>query len=82
MPAAAAHQVDQEPPIPSERARPKPPRHDDSARREGPEGPDRRDDFDELDWSDVTDAEGEAYTSFAYEDDWPGPFGAASVGAP
>lgn len=36
----------------------------------------------DLDWSDWTDAEGESYTSFAYEDDWPGPFGGASVGAP
>lgn len=70
MPAAAAHQVDESEPIRKNRVRPQPARTDDL------------DDPEDLDWSDVTDAEGEAYTSFAYEDDWPGPFGAASVGAP
>ena len=37
---------------------------------------------DEVDRIDYMDSEGESYVFFAIEDEWPGPFGSATRGAP
>lgn len=37
---------------------------------------------DEVDWVDDMDSEGESYVLFSLDEEWPGPYGSASRGAP